>query len=990
MVYRYLLWPLLFFYSMAWAQVPMSPTPEPEPHIVEAEDFMGKHWQIEVNDIATDATGYTYFATKNGVQRFDGFQLRKLHPDSAAALVRFSRFAKDAKKQLWLFSSQAIARIDGDSIRSYSLPEELIGQEIESFYPDGSGTFHIGLKQAGYCTVDSESGEVQHQIESHTSFHGYGIAILEDGSPFFFSVQDSLHLGEQLGVYSLKEGRPQLLTQTSDTLFSRFASLGTYSDGSLLFSTGGHEVLKLKEGRLLSKNTFRHKVRSLFVDSRDQLWIGTLDHGFFKILNKKLTRGRQFWEYDEAAVVAEDCNGGLWIASAIRSFAYIPHPEILRHSGRNDMPYFEKIYVITQTRNEVVYFGMPRGMYVLGDSVKYTPIPKAEHLEGTPTYDVNPLSVAADTITDKIWLGFAGKVMSWNNRQWKSHALNPELFDNTDVWSLKMLPDSTLLGATTDCIFSLKAGEARPISAIGSQRILAFDVDAEGVVWVGTNQGLFVLEEGQFKRPDFLKEGELEDECYMVKCDRGVLWVHPLMGDLQRIKGNRLEKVVDDFGNPVKLRGYTITSEGNFWGKALMSDRFVLCRIYTEADVPKVQYYEFDNITKGMPVRGAFLATDSSIHWSAPSGVSVVKIEELKKKPSLANVKIRELRVNHEVVGLRSDYSFKHHENYLNLAFDGISYARSPMEFRYQMQGLDTAWLSTRYPQVQYTNLPAGDYTFQVQTRPLSSNGVWSQMDALHIGIAKPYWETLWFKLLIGLVLLLLGAVATYFRSKYVLRRERARSGIALKMLRLELRALKAQINPHFIFNALSSAIFFISNNQKDRARSYLIRFSKLIRLALENSERNEVSLTEEIELIRKYIAIESERFEDNAIEFSVVMEPSDMGEIKIPPAIFQPYVENAIWHGLKSKKGDRKLKLHCSLEDEKLKIIVEDNGIGREAASVLGESSEHQSFGMMIASRRIELLNRKNLQDTLIDDLRDEGNRAIGTRVSIWLPVSV
>jgi len=990
MVSRYLIWPLVLFHSMALAQKPLTSPPRPTPNIVEAEDFIGKHWQIDVSDITTDSVGYTYFATGNGVQRFDGYQLRPLHPDSIASQFKFHRFVKGAHNKLWLLSAKAIAYIEADSIKSYSLPDGMSGGEIETFYPDKFGMLHLGLRQGGYFIVDQKTGQAQKLFENNTILHGYCITQLKDGTPFFFSTRDSSSPGRKINVYYVEENVPKLVTQTSEEQFSPFASLSSYEEDELLFSTGGQEIIKLVRDSLLFKQPFKHKVRNLFVDSHNDIWIGTLDHGFFKALNGKLTEFQQDWDFEEAAVVAEDAHGGLWIKSDDRSFGYIPHPEILSYSSNNGMPHFENIFEIIQTKREIVYFGTPRGMYVLSDTIKYTPIPMVDHREGTRSYDLYPISMLSDTITNRIWLGFSGKIMSYDNEHWQTYELDTYLFENTEVWRLKVLPDGTLMGATPDGIFILKEGNATPVSGIGQQRILDFDIDEEGQVWVGTDNGLFLLENGDFKRPDFLKEGELVERCYMVKHDRGTIWVHPLWGELHRIRDNKLEKIVDNLGNHIKLRGYTITSKGCFWGVALKNDRFDLCQIETNTNTPKVTYYEFDNITKGMPVRGAFLATDSCIHWSSPSGAFTVKISELRERPSTVKAKIRELRVNHQVVNLKRDYVLKYNENYLNLAFDGISYSRSPIVFQYKMKGIDTSWLSTQYPQVQYTNLPAGDYEFQVQSRRANSNGNWSNMDSIHLTVAMPFWETLLFKIAGSLVLILVGAALVYFRSRYLVKKERANSKVALKMLRLELRALKAQINPHFIFNAISSAIYFITDNQKERARKYLVRFSKLIRLALENSEKNVVSLSEEIELIEKYIAIESERFENNAIEFDVVLEGSDIEQIKIPPALFQPYIENAIWHGLKNKKGARKIKLHCSCENGQLKIIIEDNGIGREASASLETESKHQSFGMMIASRRIELLNQKNVQNTVIDDLKDEGNRPVGTRVSIWLPAAV
>ena len=209
------------------------------------------------------------------------------------------------------------------------------------------------------------------------------------------------------------------------------------------------------------------------------------------------------------------------------------------------------------------------------------------------------------------------------------------------------------------------------------------------------------------------------------------------------------------------------------------------------------------------------------------------------------------------------------------------------------------------------------------------------------------------------------------------------------EILNLKLDALRSQMNPHFIFNALNSIkVYFIENN-KEKAVYYLNKFSKLIRTILEFSKREYITVKEELEVIELYLTIENIRFNN---EISLVFESladAELVDKRIPGLILQPFVENSIWHGLMLKNGHKEIKIGCEKSDDKIGLFIQDNGIGREKAKENKMNSfKKDSLGIEFSHERLKNFNlQNNLTYTFeILDLKDEHNNSNGTKVIFWL----
>jgi len=236
------------------------------------------------------------------------------------------------------------------------------------------------------------------------------------------------------------------------------------------------------------------------------------------------------------------------------------------------------------------------------------------------------------------------------------------------------------------------------------------------------------------------------------------------------------------------------------------------------------------------------------------------------------------------------------------------------------------------------------------------------------------------------------------FRNEKLLEKQRMVMEEALvtdfnkKVSEIEMRALRAQMNPHFLFNVLNSIKLYMVKNDSQNAAAYLTKFSRLIRLILNNSKSKMVLLSKELDALKLYIELEQLRF-NNKFDFEMkINDDVDTDFFEIPPMILQPFIENAIWHGLMHKvDGKGMLSIKIDENNENIEIIITDNGIGRDKAQSIKTRSptKHQSFGMKITSDRIDIVN--HIYDTKasveVIDLKDIYGKPKGTKVVINLP---
>ena len=342
------------------------------------------------------------------------------------------------------------------------------------------------------------------------------------------------------------------------------------------------------------------------------------------------------------------------------------------------------------------------------------------------------------------------------------------------------------------------------------------------------------------------------------------------------------------------------------------------------------------------------------------------------------------------------ELNLKYNQNFFSLGFSGQAFRLGKQtQFEYRLKDFED-WVSAEGGRnfANYTNVPSGDYIFQLQA--FNNEGFPNpEIYELSIHIDTPWWATWWFKSF----LLLAGIGIVYgiyrYRLYQIEEREKLKTSFNKKLADVEMSALLAQMNPHFLFNCLNSIDSYILKNKTKLASEYLNDFARLIRLILQNSRSNYVSLKDELETLELYIQMESLRLKDKFNYEIEIDKDLEVSMIDIPPMLIQPYVENAIWHGLmnKSNKKDGLLKIELSEYNGRLSCIVRDNGIGRKKAKALKadrNQTKQKSMGMSITQDRIQLINQLyNLNARVeIIDLVNEQEESQGTEVRLEIPV--
>ena len=326
----------------------------------------------------------------------------------------------------------------------------------------------------------------------------------------------------------------------------------------------------------------------------------------------------------------------------------------------------------------------------------------------------------------------------------------------------------------------------------------------------------------------------------------------------------------------------------------------------------------------------------------------------------------------------------------LGFEFSALGFL-NPKEFAYRLDGVDEQWIETTERQTAtYSNLKPGNYQFLLKAR--NAGDRWSEVKNISVYLAPQWYESWWFKGLVAIGLFVLFYLFYRWRLNTVRQKERMKSDFKQRLNEVEMQALRSQMNPHFLFNSLNSIQHFIIKNQPKEAVDYLNRFSRLVRLILQHSRAKLVTLKEELDALKLYLDLENLRFK-NRFSYKVAVDPTiNQHDIEIPPMLIQPFVENAIWHGLLHKAGSGEITISISKQGEALLCTIEDNGVGRKASSARKSNfnQERKSMGMSITKNRLDIINLQQVGEAAVEihDLESSDGTPEGTRVEITLPV--
>ncbi|MEM0997987.1 MAG: histidine kinase [Bacteroidota bacterium] len=563
-------------------------------------------------------------------------------------------------------------------------------------------------------------------------------------------------------------------------------------------------------------------------------------------------------------------------------------------------------------------------------------------------------------------------------------AAQPAIVPHGIGWQLDGISqsrDGHLLGARNH-LLKIRADSVE-IMAIKKLRYRHVAEDPQGRIWMVSEGNLFVYQEGRFTNVSATNPAYPESVTSLVFFQDSILLVGSRDRGLWAMQGTQLGPIpaLDKWTGGL-VKHVFVDQDDRIW---LATNQGIVL-LFRQDNAWKVRKFTAQDGLLSNEINQVYVHQDKV--WAATSnGLTYFVVGDIPEVKRDARLHLNQLRINGAEVaiipGQTLELSAK--ENTLDFQFTGISYHQwGRVRYRYGLEGFDDNRLVSLRGRVQYYKLPPGDYRFTVESSRL--DGEWTPPQTLAaFRIARPWWQRWWFFLGSAAYIVTLGVLFLRWRVRAVKRREQVRT----RILELEKQALQAQMNPHFLFNTLNAIQSYLSANETAKAEEYLADFSRLIRLILENSRRSEVALARELELLEKYMAFEALRFDDR-IRFELRVDPALPSErITVPPMLLQPFVENAVVHGLAHTERAGRVCLRIAAESHHLRCTIEDNGIGREAAAALNRGhSRRQGVGMVITRERLRLLNERLPIDLAlqVEDLHD-GNRPCGTRITLKIP---
>ncbi len=577
------------------------------------------------------------------------------------------------------------------------------------------------------------------------------------------------------------------------------------------------------------------------------------------------------------------------------------------------------------------------------------------------------------------------------------------------VWSLHRADDGRLwVGTKVDGVYIFDAEgkferhlqhDPNDSTSLCDDNVWCITRDSRGNLWVGTNNGLnrWIPGENRFKQyhhnPSDPRSLCGNNIWWIYEDASKRLWIAAFGGGL-----SRYDRETDDFSSVTKNDGLPTNSVfgvlddhlGRLWistnaGLALYdpATRRVI-RTYSEGD--GLQSKEFS-------YKAMYKAPDGELFFGGMYGLSRFYPQNLRENKTLPPIAITSFRIFDSVE--RAEMfdgeliEVPYDQNFLSFEFAALDFTNPDKnQYAYRLENFDRDWVycgSRRY--VSYTNLDPGEYKFRV--KGTNNDGLWNEQGAtITLRILPPWWMTTWFRASAIAFGVLSISSLIYARIRAI----RRKHALERKILESQLQALRSQMNPHFVFNSLNSIQYLILNSDEYSASDYLSKFARLVRIILDNSKYPSIPLDKELECLNVYLELEALRFEGQ-LEYVMDVDPTlQIDEYRIPSMLIQPYVENAIRHGLRHRSAGGRVIVRLRKREDTLDCMVEDNGVGRKRALELKRRSgiQHQSMAMSTTKERLDILNAGRQKDIslVITDLEDSHGEPLGTRVELCIPI--
>lgn len=956
-----------------------------------------------VSEIAKDGHGFAWVATAEGLHRFDGqkFQVFKhVDGDPHSLSDSYLTSLKYADGKLYVGNhkgtidvfdviSHEVVTLDPTSV----VPSFDYAISVLALYED---QLLVGTNGGGLWVVNRVTNELKPYNPGHSDARII-TDIVTYGKDFYFSTEHNLYranldtcesvaLLNDADITSLCWHEGQMYIGTTNGLFidrekgfgvvqlpPRKRRVNVIADllsfqGRLWVATHGGLVILEGEDYWHYRNEagpyslVDDQLSCLFVDNEDEVWLGTIaGFSIYAPSLKKFGLLQEFVLGDEVInnnvyYIYEDQHANVWLGTLSGGLLKLGKDQRIMEAYPivSDGKYFSRsVRCVLQDSKGRFWIGTrDAGLFFLDERTK-----QFKAIRGTEGYllEHNTIRAIFEDRQGRLWIGTDGGLYRYDveENRFTNFKANPKSNSNNVIYQITQLPSSDRL-----ILGSFRGG------------LQMFDPENEAFTVFKSS----VLDSTSMSNNNVMSLEWMNKDTLLIGTYGGGL-------NIMDVRTQKFKHITEKDGL-INNAVYGILYEGN--GKIWMS---------TNAGVVLFDLYHFDfkNFNTAHYLQnkefneGAFCKTRSGeFYFGGVSGLNYFKPSEIIYKDHAPAIKLTGIRAT-DLEEINGQLRLNFLNSRLELDFMALYYANpAGVKYRYKMEGYDQDWVEPQFANTAvYPKLNPGRYTFIVEAK--DEFGVWhSEPLKVVVFVSPPIWQRWWFIVLA--FLLIAAGIYALFRA----RTRQIEKSYKLQLVDSELRALRSQMNPHFIFNSLNSIQYFILKKQPKDAYTYLSKFASLMRKILQNSRLKYISVHDEAEWLELYLEMESLRM-DNTLDFKVDTSGIEDPEYCfIPTMLIQPYVENSIVHGLLSKETDRKINVWFRQKEDHVECEVLDNGIGREASRIMNEkrTRKHNSAGMALTKSRLQLLSegRGNF-DVRIEDLYTDGIGS-GTRVVILIPI--
>lgn len=937
-----------------------------------------------VYSMAQDKDGYIWFGTESGLSRFDGTHFKTFTTRDGLPDNEILKLFVDSRNRVWFvpfkhtigyyWKGRFHTQKNDSALRGLALKEP-----VESISEDSAGNI---LLQVSFSLqkFDSQGRITRIPVEAYNGFAFLQSGINRKGQ---FRVAKAFHgprhqaillFGDILDNTHLRTTRTSLSTwwnhglsiyigpdleifqDRGSVVFSNmmdstefritepkgFISISRINDSNVVLNTYNSTYLvNTRQKKITDSFLQGQSVNSAIEDSEGGIWFSTLGNGVYRLNS---------FGVSNYSFKVKETNLGIFSIRRIDSILWLGGDHYL----------LSALDLTTgKLRSGEVYNGKTRGRIM--DLAKK---------------DRSHLVLGTD-------LG-----MFWFESLKKKSKL---LFFTQAIKSYFPVGDSVILSTSNVVTWRIKLSTMLPLDTIYVGRGTCSVSDTNGSYYIGTLEGLYRLKKGMPK--EFLGRDckPLANRiAAMGWASNGTLWIATNGDGVVGYRDGRMfVHLTESEGLTSNICRSLYVADGNIW---VGTDKGLNKISADGAGYSCLSYTMADGLNSDMI--NAIYTEGSKVYAGTNEGMTAFDEKTISRRSAcvlhITGLHVSDRQIPADTIGL----VLPHTDNNIKFDFVGISFkSAGNISYRYRLLGLDTTWRTTRETFLSYPSLPSGNY--ELQLTATNKFGVRSLPGSVKFTVGKLLWERTWFRLLI--LLSVAAAIMLYFNYRIGLVRikEAEKTETNTKIAELEQMALRSQMNPHFIFNCLNSIQQYVIYKDVLGANEFITKFAYLIRQTLDISSRPSISLNEEINYIDTYMGLEKKRFDDKFIYEIVVDGEVDRSQCHIPPMILQPYIENAVRHGIGLRKDNAgKLLVRMQYRDGCLVCIVEDNGVGREMAGMFKSinSIAYQSVGMSLVAKRIAMLNKTNPSPVSIriDDLKDAGGSALGTRINIFFPLAI